>query len=38
MELRYRKAVVQDAALLIDIYNAAFHGDYIKYGGVPRIR
>lgn len=35
MELRYRKAVVQDAALLIDIYNAAFYGDYIKYGVCP---
>lgn len=35
MELRYRKAVVRDAALLIDIYNAAFYGDYIKYGVCP---
>lgn len=35
MEIEYRKANIEDAELLIDIYNAAFYSDYIKYGECP---
>lgn len=31
----YRRAEVQDAKLLVDIYNAAFYDDFIKYGQCP---
>jgi ribosomal protein S18 acetylase RimI-like enzyme len=34
-ELTYRKATVEDAELLIKIYDAAFYEDYIKYGECP---
>lgn len=32
MELIYKNAEIKDADLLIDIYNSAFHDDYIRYG------
>lgn len=35
MTAEYRKAAVKDALLLISIYNAAFYGDYMKYGECP---
>lgn len=35
MELSYRCAKMEDAQLLISIYNAAFYDDYIKYGECP---
>lgn len=35
MRLDYRKAQKKDAELLINIYNAAFYDDYIKYGECP---
>ena len=35
MNIEYRKAAVSDAELLIEIYNASFYGDYIKYGECP---
>lgn len=35
MELAYRKAVKDDADLLIDIYNASFYDDYVRYGECP---
>ena len=35
MEIEYRKACVEDAELLIDIYNAAFYSDNMKYGECP---
>lgn len=35
MELEYVKANIEDAKLLIDIYNASFYRDYIKYGKCP---
>lgn len=35
MKVEYRKADIADAELLIDIYNAAFYRDYIKYGECP---
>lgn len=35
MKIEYRKAQKTDAALLVDIYNAAFYDDYVKYGECP---
>ena len=35
MNIEYRKADIADAQLLIDIYNSAFYGDYVKYGECP---
>lgn len=35
MEISFRQADIGDAELLVSIYNAAFYGDYIKYGECP---
>ena len=35
MKMEYRQADIADAELLIDIYNASFYSDYIKYGECP---
>ena len=35
MTIEYRKAIPEDAELLIDIYNAAFYSDYLRYGACP---
>lgn len=35
MQLEYRKANMNDADLLISIYNSAFYNDYIRYGECP---
>ena len=35
MELSYRQAAEGDAAMLVDIYNAAFYRDYLKFGECP---
>lgn len=35
MKLAYRTAVKDDANLLIDIYNASFYEDYVRYGMCP---
>lgn len=35
MRLKYKNAEAEDAELLIDIYNSAFHDDYIRYGQCP---
>lgn len=35
MGLTYRKATTDDAELLLDIYNASFYDDYIRYGECP---
>ncbi|MCR5601303.1 MAG: GNAT family N-acetyltransferase [Ruminococcus sp.] len=35
MKIEFRKAVLSDAELLIDIYNSSFYSDYIKYGECP---
>ena len=35
MSVEYRKAELNDAELLISIYNAAFYDDYIRYGECP---
>lgn len=35
MEIAYRQAAVEDAAVLAEIYNAAFYRDYLKFGECP---
>lgn len=35
MEIKYRQAKIEDAELLIDIYNDSFYSDYMKYGECP---
>ena len=35
MELKYKKADLSDAEVLIDIYNSAFYEDYVRYGHCP---
>ncbi len=35
MKIEYRMAGVEDADLLIDIYDAAFYQDFIRYGMCP---
>ena len=35
MTIEYRQAASEDADLLIDIYNASFFDDYIRYGTCP---
>ena len=35
MNLKYIKAKKEDADMLIEIYNASFYDDYIKYGECP---
>lgn len=35
MTIEYRKAGLEDAELLIDIYNASFYSDYLRYGECP---
>ena len=35
MEITFRNAETKDAELLIEIYNAAFYADYIRYGECP---
>ena len=35
MTMSYRQATLEDAELLIDIYNAAFYDDYLRYGVCP---
>lgn len=32
MQLEYKRAVKNDADLLINIYNTAFYDDYVRYG------
>jgi len=32
LELKYKDADINDIDILIDIYNSAFHDDYIRYG------
>ena len=34
-KLEFRKAVIADAELLVDIYNASFYDDYLRYGECP---
>lgn len=35
MEIKYRQAKIDDAELLIGIYNDSFYSDYIRYGECP---
>ena len=35
MTIEYRRATSEDAELLIDIYNASFYSDYLRYGECP---
>lgn len=35
MTIEFRKATSEDADILIDIYNASFYGDYLRYGTCP---
>ncbi len=35
MTIEYRKAAFNDAELLIQIYNASFYSDYLRYGTCP---
>ena len=35
MNIEYRKAVLEDAELLVHIYDASFHDDYLRYGTCP---
>ena len=35
MKIEFRKAEKADAELLVGIYNAAFHDDYVRYGECP---
>lgn len=35
MEISYRKANIEDVDLLIEIYNASFYSDFLKYGECP---
>ncbi|MGN0341470.1 MAG: GNAT family N-acetyltransferase [Roseburia sp.] len=35
MQIEYRQANVEDAGLLVNIYNQSFYSDYIRYGECP---
>lgn len=35
MKIDYRQAVKEDAELLVNIYNASFYDDYVRYGSCP---
>ena len=35
MDAAFRKAGPADAALLVELYNAAFYSDYVRYGECP---
>ena len=35
MTINYRQAALEDAELLIDIFNASFYDDYMRYGACP---
>ncbi len=35
MKIEYRQAVIEDAELLIKIYNSSFYDDYLRYGSCP---
>lgn len=35
MTIEYRQATLKDAELLIEIYNASFYIDYLKYCECP---
>ncbi len=35
MKIEYRQAVIEDAELLVNIYNDSFYDDYVRYGSCP---
>ncbi len=35
MTIEYRQAALEDAELLINIYNESFYDDYLRYGSCP---
>ena len=35
MDIQIRKALPQDADIIIKIYNESFYEDYVKYGECP---
>ena len=35
MKIVYRQARIDDAELLVNIYNASFYNDYVRYGSCP---
>ncbi len=35
MRIEYRVAAIEDAELLIKIYNASFYDDHLRYGSCP---
>lgn len=35
MKLTFRKAQIDDAPLLMDLYNASFYADFVRYGECP---
>ena len=35
MKIEYRRAVIEDAELMVNIYNASFYDDYVRYGSCP---
>ena len=35
MDLQIRKADIEDAEILIKIYNEAFYEDFVRYGECP---
>jgi ribosomal protein S18 acetylase RimI-like enzyme len=35
MTIEYRQAAIEDAELMISIYNAAYYDDYLRYGYCP---
>ena len=37
MTIEYRQAVLEDAELLVNIYNASFYDDYMRYGSCPEM-
>ena len=35
IEIEFRPAIIEDAELLVDIYNASFYADYLRFGACP---
>ncbi|MBP3810588.1 MAG: GNAT family N-acetyltransferase [Clostridiales bacterium] len=35
MEIEFRPAVIDDADVLVNIYNASFYDDYVRFGSCP---
>ena len=35
MNIEYRLAAIEDAELLVNIYNASFYSDYMRFGSCP---